>query len=147
MPRTGLSEIENGGRRVTVDDLMALAVALDVTPNDLLLPWDDSQGPEEATALGSVTPKDVWPWADGIAGPPNDLLAGDTDPAERARPQNLQRRVRSEALSDRPPIEELIRMLKHTGQRTEIIYQWVKEWNDAAAAAETDTNGPADGHD
>lgn len=144
MPRTGLSELENGGRRVTVDDLMALAVALDVTPNDLLLPWDDSQGPEEVTALGLVNPKDVWRWADGIDGPPNNPLGGDNGPAEVARPHNVHRAARSEGQNEPPSMEELIRMLKHTGQRVDIIHQWIKERNDAA---EIEENRPTHGHD
>lgn len=34
--RTGLHKIETGDRRVSVDDLVALALALDVTPGELL---------------------------------------------------------------------------------------------------------------
>lgn len=36
MGHSTLSEIENGARRVDVDDLVALATALDVTPYQLL---------------------------------------------------------------------------------------------------------------
>ena len=35
--KTGLSKIETGERRVDVDDLLALALALETTPNRLLL--------------------------------------------------------------------------------------------------------------
>jgi transcriptional regulator with XRE-family HTH domain len=38
IPVLGLRRIENGERRVDVDDLMALAVALDVSPVTLLMP-------------------------------------------------------------------------------------------------------------
>lgn len=34
-----ISEIERGARRVDVDDLVAIAIALDVSPNTLLTPW------------------------------------------------------------------------------------------------------------
>src|SRR5664280_168285 len=35
---TGVLKVEQGARRVDVDDLVALALVLDVTPNDLLGP-------------------------------------------------------------------------------------------------------------
>lgn len=41
MPRTALSEIENGGRRVDVDDLTALSAALDVPVLALLFDVED----------------------------------------------------------------------------------------------------------
>jgi 8-oxo-dGTP diphosphatase len=40
IPTLGLSRIEKGNRRVDVDDLVALAVALEVSPGALLLPPD-----------------------------------------------------------------------------------------------------------
>jgi len=40
IPTLGLSRIEKGNRRVDVDDLVALAIALDVSPGALLLPRD-----------------------------------------------------------------------------------------------------------
>jgi transcriptional regulator with XRE-family HTH domain len=40
---SGLSKIETGERRVDVDDLVALAVALDVSPSRLLLPGEQPQ--------------------------------------------------------------------------------------------------------
>jgi 8-oxo-dGTP pyrophosphatase MutT (NUDIX family)/transcriptional regulator with XRE-family HTH domain len=40
IPTLGLSRIEKGNRRVDVDDLVALAVALEVSPGTLLLPPD-----------------------------------------------------------------------------------------------------------
>lgn len=36
MSLNAVSKIERGTRRITVDDLVALAAALDVTPHDLL---------------------------------------------------------------------------------------------------------------
>jgi hypothetical protein len=41
---SGLSKIELGNRRVDVDDLTALAAALDTIPNDLL--YEPEQAPE-----------------------------------------------------------------------------------------------------
>jgi transcriptional regulator with XRE-family HTH domain len=68
MPRTAISEIENGGRRVSVDDLMALAVALNVNPNALLLPHysgDVEMGHELTAVPDTVTGEEAWAWADG----------------------------------------------------------------------------------
>ena len=68
MPRTAISEIENGGRRVSVDDLMALAVALNVNPNALLLPdysGDVEIGHEMTAVPDNVTGAEAWGWADG----------------------------------------------------------------------------------
>jgi transcriptional regulator with XRE-family HTH domain len=68
MPRTAISEIENGGRRVTVDDLMALAIALNVNPNALLLPnySGDADVSYDVTAMpNGTTGTDIWEWADG----------------------------------------------------------------------------------
>jgi transcriptional regulator with XRE-family HTH domain len=77
---SGLHKIERGDRRVDVDDLVALAIALDVSPNRLLMP---------ATASGSqvrLAPKvkgkerTLWAWA-----------AGDEALPERGRPFDLDR--------------------------------------------------------
>jgi transcriptional regulator with XRE-family HTH domain len=153
MPRTGLSEIENGGRRVTVDDLMALAVALDVTPNDLLLPLYISQEPVEVTALGSVDPKDLWRWADGVDGLPLDPPAGlgpaetgspeDDGPADRVRHPSPRQAARYLGEGEPPTMEELLRSLKAATERLDRIDRWVKEQPEPTQ----DADRPADGHD
>jgi transcriptional regulator with XRE-family HTH domain len=53
IPELGLRRIESGDRRVDVDDLMALAAALDVSPATLLMPDDcrrmgDERGDDRA---------------------------------------------------------------------------------------------------
>lgn len=66
---TGITKIEKGDRRVDVDDLIALALALDVTPNALLLPEVDLPAmatdfpltPQGATGR----PRQLWAWATG----------------------------------------------------------------------------------
>lgn len=75
---TGIAKIEDGTRRVDADDLVALAVALGVTPNRLLLPagTDDEQVP--LTPTRTVTAQEAWRWACGDAplpggGSPFDL--------------------------------------------------------------------------
>jgi transcriptional regulator with XRE-family HTH domain len=59
MLTTGLSKIENGQRSVDVDDLVALALALEVNPNALLLP------PEPTVADAALTDTTSAPWAWG----------------------------------------------------------------------------------
>jgi 8-oxo-dGTP pyrophosphatase MutT (NUDIX family)/transcriptional regulator with XRE-family HTH domain len=82
---TAITKIEAGDRRVDVDDLVALAIALDTTPNRLLLadasggktilrhPGDTTGRPVDSFAAGTVdlTPAvqtpllDAWEWATG----------------------------------------------------------------------------------
>lgn len=53
IPVAALSRLENGQRRIDVDDLMALAVALKTTPNELLL----APGNPEVFATGTGLPE------------------------------------------------------------------------------------------
>lgn len=89
---SGITKIEQGSRRVDVDDLVALAVALKVTPTRLLLgppptdgpddpaheeawewvDWEDSQGNKRApipllrlAPELAMEPWEAWPWALG----------------------------------------------------------------------------------
>lgn len=64
IPTWGLRKIESGGRRVDVDDLMALAVALRVSPVTLLMPHTGA-GDNEVTAAGFTRPipaTTLWTW-------------------------------------------------------------------------------------
>lgn len=62
IPVLGLSRIERGERRVDVDDLMALAVALGVSPTSLLLPDTTGSGdPVTATGIAG-TAADLLGW-------------------------------------------------------------------------------------
>jgi transcriptional regulator with XRE-family HTH domain len=67
---TGITKIEKGQRRVDVDDLVALAVALGVTPNTLLLPevdvpaaWDRRH--EVTGGAAQARAEEIWAWALG----------------------------------------------------------------------------------
>lgn len=66
---SGLSKIERGERRVDVDDLMALAIALDVSPLGLLLPVDQEPAAlvETSGARGSLAL--FWKWVLGESTP------------------------------------------------------------------------------
>ncbi len=58
---SGLSKIERGERRVDVDDLVAIAVALDESPNRLLLPGPSGH-PGEPSQDVALTPTEQAPW-------------------------------------------------------------------------------------
>lgn len=73
-----LNKIENGRtpapgteepkqvRRVDVDDLMALAQVLRVSPMSLLLPWTETPNAQaEVTGVGTVEARVAWEWAIG----------------------------------------------------------------------------------
>jgi transcriptional regulator with XRE-family HTH domain len=89
-PGTALSKIERGERRVDVDDLVAFAVALGVSPATLLLPPVADDTPTAVTGAGTVTTRQAWDWADGTA--PLVAFPGETDAgvlahAARTRPE------------------------------------------------------------
>jgi transcriptional regulator with XRE-family HTH domain len=66
IPALGLSRIEKGDRRVDADDVVGLALALDVNPTALLLPRDAERGDViELTEKYHASAGDAWAWADG----------------------------------------------------------------------------------
>jgi transcriptional regulator with XRE-family HTH domain len=64
IPTLGLSRIESSERRVDVDDLIALALALDVSPVTLLMPPDAHQetGIPLHWSNAAVSAKQFWDW-------------------------------------------------------------------------------------
>lgn len=68
---TGIMRVESGARRVDCDDLMAFAIALEVTPIRLLLPGSADDEPDDrerghwltSAVRGSFI--QIWPWARG----------------------------------------------------------------------------------
>ncbi|WP_200914757.1 helix-turn-helix domain-containing protein [Arthrobacter sp. Leaf234] len=64
IPPLGLRRIEAGDRRVDVDDLMALALVLNVSPLSLLLPHG-RQSEEGDLAGNRVSNAQLWKWAVG----------------------------------------------------------------------------------
>lgn len=69
IPDTGITKTEQGTRRVDVDDLVAISLALAVTPNALLMPPVDFLGASGAhrvtPAEASGTAEELWLWAQG----------------------------------------------------------------------------------
>ncbi|GAA3272659.1 helix-turn-helix transcriptional regulator [Streptomyces lavendulae] len=80
IPVLGLRRIERGERRVDVDDLVALALVLNVSPGSLLLPHEEPAGaptdPHEhwlpLTDSTSVSWETAWRWMHGEY-PPADV--------------------------------------------------------------------------
>jgi transcriptional regulator with XRE-family HTH domain len=63
IPPLGLRRIEAGTRRVDVDDLMALAVVLGVSPIKLLMPdGTDPYASVDATGAGTRPACQLWNW-------------------------------------------------------------------------------------
>lgn len=62
---TGITRIEAGQRRVDADDLVALAVALEVSPILLLLPPEESAGDVAVTPTRTTSWVAAWRWATG----------------------------------------------------------------------------------
>jgi transcriptional regulator with XRE-family HTH domain len=63
---SGVTKIEQGQRRVDVDELVALAVALGVNPSRLLLSGTASDVPVALTPARPVPEWAAWQWADGF---------------------------------------------------------------------------------
>lgn len=62
---TGLLKAVKGDRRIGVDELVALAVALGVPPNALLFPGTDDGTPVPLTPGGEAGYREAWAWASG----------------------------------------------------------------------------------
>lgn len=85
IPPTGITRIEKGQRRVDADDLVALALALNVSPLTLLLPeaWDGA--PTRLTPHARLSTRTAWLWAQGQT-PASELpVADESEGAEEAQ--------------------------------------------------------------
>ncbi|MBE1501348.1 transcriptional regulator with XRE-family HTH domain [Amycolatopsis lexingtonensis] len=63
---SGVTKVEQGARRVDVSDLVALALALDATPNRLLLPPEADDTEVQLSPNISATARQAWVWANGL---------------------------------------------------------------------------------
>lgn len=66
---SGIARIEDGARRVDVDDLVALALALRVSVSRLLLPSTDTDKPVPLTNTMALEFSEAWRWSRGEALP------------------------------------------------------------------------------
>lgn len=112
---SALSKLETGKRRVDADDLMALAIVLDVTPNRLLLmdgaSTDDSV--ELVPDFGALDARSAWQWASG-----EHLVAhGFSDYADDAGLDDTSKRMaryyRENRPHDQPDMTILSDMVPH----------------------------------
>ncbi len=85
IPPTALSKVEAGERRVDADDLVALAVALNVSPTRLLLPDGAADDQVELTPALSVDAAAAWEWATDRAPLPTGPGAESGDTARAYR--------------------------------------------------------------
>jgi transcriptional regulator with XRE-family HTH domain len=79
-----LSKLERGERRVDVDDLVALALVLNVTPNQLLMPEPPAEGDDQVVTLTPhrhVGWHRAWRWVCGDQWLTDDMRP-ETDEAE-----------------------------------------------------------------
>jgi transcriptional regulator with XRE-family HTH domain len=76
---SGITKMEQGSRRVDVDDLVALALALDVSPNRLLLDATADDEPVALTEGQEVSRRQGWEWATGHEPMPERLWDEDRD--------------------------------------------------------------------
>lgn len=91
---SGITKIEDGTRRVDVGDLVALAVALGVHPNRLLLPVDDTTDEVALTPAVRAATAPAWNWAAGRV----PLLTVDEDWTDAERHWRLHDDFRRHAL-------------------------------------------------
>ncbi len=103
-----LSKMELGQRRVDVDDLVALAVALDVSPNRLLLPVTANRNTEFAlTPNADTTKAAAWSWATGDRELPVDIWrADDFHGLDLGRRMRFEEENRPHDPPDRTPLRE-----------------------------------------
>ncbi len=92
---SALSNIELGQRRVDVDDLVALALALGVAPNRLLLPASATTTTIPLTPTVEADESSAWRWACGEHSlPRDDGYTVDSTFAEANRPHDPPDRTR-----------------------------------------------------
>ena len=91
IPSLGLRRIEAGERRVDADDLVALALALDVTPLALLLPARPTKTHRLAPGATPMPWQHIWVWATG-----QRWLSGDRSPSSVTA-------IRSSGPKSKPP--------------------------------------------
>ncbi|MFE7648687.1 hypothetical protein [Streptomyces phaeoluteigriseus] len=125
LPATGVIKTESGERRVDVDDLVAFAVALNVSPLTLLLP--ESWGDDEVwlTDRRRVESRTAWLWGQGLA-PAVDagLDVGDQaaykaaeDFRALALPAERRRAVEHPANREAQELAEMVARLVQTAER------------------------------
>ncbi|MFV2195294.1 helix-turn-helix domain-containing protein [Nocardiopsis sp. LOL_012] len=102
-----VTDVESGKRRVDADDLVALALVLDVTPNTLLLA-PTAVGDMEITGTSPQPAAHVWRWADG-----QWPLTWSTDPEElRRQLMDYNLTARPDGMAPYQPADEAARQMQ-----------------------------------
>jgi len=119
---SGITKIEQGGRRVDADDLVALAVALGVNPNALLLPAGEPATTVHLTETLAVPWSRAWRWVTGEA-PLDAPASGDRRVSELAEWVETTRphKEREEILAEMAAAHQLF------AERLESIEQDVRQ--------------------
>lgn len=120
---TGLHKIEKGSRRVDVDDLVALAMALNVTPTRLLLPpvADSDGGPVELVPARAVPWEKAWAWASGHEALPAPEQPAD---AEVTDEENYEFTEASRPY-DPPPNLLMSEIEAMEGNLAPLVHEWI----------------------
>lgn len=109
MQASAVAKIESGARRVDVDDLAALAVALNVAVARLLVPDGDEDQPVFVVPAFSVPAYNAWDWATAersLTSEDDDLL----DPVVQERDLDfIAERPRWKRLRDEQPLVKAAR--------------------------------------
>lgn len=124
IPATGITRIEKGQRRVDTDDLVALALALNVSPLTLLLPPTSGDQRISLTENHQVASRTAWQWGEGQRAASDfepdpvhevTLTAGDDSPEQKFWRQQMAYEVlaRPEARrrADSHPAIRVVRQL------------------------------------
>lgn len=111
---SAIDQIEKGTRRVDVDDLTALAVALEVSPSTLLMPYAERAGDEvRVTGWHPTDASEIWRWLQ------TDISIGWSDrpniSAERALPPFVYRELMEEKAARLPELRRRLEERKRHG--------------------------------
>lgn len=104
LDRVALSKIENGGRGVKLDEAMAIAYALDISPNHLFTSYDEETRIRVVPERRPLVPGIVRKWISGF------WTAPDQDEVffERERPP--EELLRRELQDERAELQALLQM-------------------------------------
>lgn len=117
---SSISQVETGARRVDVDDLLAFAVALDVSPNTLLMPAHyDGEHAVSITGAQAVSTRFVWFFLDGM----RSLTEQSLDFAVRSQPPFMSHRQSVKSLDPKLSGEPLrvARRTQSDGDKVDLI--------------------------
>ncbi|MFJ9340210.1 helix-turn-helix domain-containing protein [Streptomyces sp. NPDC101733] len=124
IPASGITRMEKAERQVTVDELVALAVALRVNPAALLLP-PTTEGDFEVTGAGRVNAQILWEWSDGerpLRVPDGDDGSAYADFQLQARPKYRRRYKTADKASRQLMANDGVRVVDD-GNRIRVVFE------------------------